>query len=229
MFTKKTKIISLLMAVVLLLCPLQAASAETQKTPEEKIGKQLFEKMERIPDGIFGVFVALDIDRDEIKRQAEKAWGKDFDRKGSRFNNKFLSFEYQYTVEACEKIHKEFMAKTGFTEQDRIVKLWWAGGVLIMANKKQIYRMAQMDEVQYFEYYGLGPVKTRIEKFTCEDALETLQIAVGLRSENWGVVRDVNLDGVTDVSDALLALQSAVGLRTIYWPDPLPFGLDSME
>ena len=37
MFAKKTRIISLLLAAVLLLCPIQAASAET-KTPEEKLG-----------------------------------------------------------------------------------------------------------------------------------------------------------------------------------------------
>ena len=229
MFAKKTRIISLLLAVVLLLCPLQAASAETQKKPEEKFGRYILEKIEEKPNSKFGIFVALDIDRKEIDRQAEKAWGKDFDRNGNRFNNEYLRFEYQYTVEACEKIHKDFMAKIGLTEQDRIVKFWWAGGVLVMVNKEQIYRMAQMDEVQYLEYYGSDPIRTRIEKFTCEDALETLQIAVGSRSEIWGIVRDVNLDGVTDVSDALLALQSAVGLRTIYWPDPLPFGLDSME
>ena len=228
MFAKKTRIISLLLVAVLLLCPLQAASAETQ-TPNEKIGKRLFEDIEKYPDNKFGVLVALDIDRDEIKRQAEKAWGKDFDRKGGRFSNKFLSFEYQYTVEACEKIHKEFMAKTGFTEQDRIVKLWWAGGILVMLNKEQIYRLAQMDEVQYFEYYWSDPLTMRVVNFTCEDALETLQIAVGSRSEILGIVRDVNLDGVTDVSDALLALQSAVGLRTISWPFPLPFGMEDIE
>ena len=58
MFAKKTRIISLLLAVVLLLCPLQAASAETQKTPEEKI-KRLLPVIERNPDGRFGIFVAI--------------------------------------------------------------------------------------------------------------------------------------------------------------------------
>ncbi len=229
MFTKKTKIISLLMAVVLLLCPLQAASAETQKTPEEKIGKYLLEKIEGKPDGRFAVFVALDIDPEEIDRQAEKAWGKDFDRKGNRFNNEFLKFSYRYSVEVCEKTYRDFMGKTGLTEQDRIVKLWWACGILVMVNKEQIYRMAQMDEVQYFEYYGSDPIKTRIENFTCEDALEILQIAVGTRGEVLGHVSDVNLDGTTDVVDALWALQSAVGLRTVSWPYHLPFGMEDIE
>ena len=98
-----------------------------------------------------------------------------------------------------------------------------------MLNKEQIYRLAQMDEVQYFEYYWSDPLTMRVVNFTCEDALETLQIAVGSRSEILGIVRDVNLDGVTDVYDALLALQSAVGLRTISWPFPLPFGMEDIE
>ena len=73
MFAKKTRIISLLLTAMLLLCPLQAASAETQKKPEEKLGKYLLEDIEKYPDGKFGVFVAF-IDYDEIKSQAEQAW-----------------------------------------------------------------------------------------------------------------------------------------------------------
>ena len=228
MFAKKTRIISLLLAVVLLLCPLQAASAETQKTPEEKIGKQLFDIMERIPDGKFGVFVAF-IDRDEIKHQAEKAWGKDFVLSGNRFTNECVNFFYWYKKDAYEKKQSDFMAKMGLNEQDRIVKLWWAEGVLVMLNKEQIYRMAQMDEVQYFDFYWLDPIQTRVVNFTCEDALEILQIAVGTRGEVLGHVSDVNLDGTTDVVDALLALQSAVGLKTVSWPFPLPFGMEDIE
>ena len=91
MLAKKTRIISLLLAVVLLLCPLQAASAETQKTPEEKI-KRLLPVIERNPDGRFGIFVALDIDEDEIKRQAEKAWGKEIYTTANRFTDEGSKF-----------------------------------------------------------------------------------------------------------------------------------------
>lgn len=229
MFAKKTKIISLLLAVVLLLCPLQAASAETQMTPEEKI-KRLLPVIERNPDGRFGIFVALDIDEDEIKRQAEKAWGKEIDTTANRFTDEGSKFHYFFKKSVFEKTQSDFMAKVGLTEQDRIIKLWWAEGVFVMVNKEQIYRMAQMDEVQYFEYYWPDPIKTRVEKFTCEHALKILQLAVGVsNSIDLGYVYDLDLDGTIDVSDALKALQSAVGLRTVYVPDPLPFGWDYFE
>ncbi len=228
MFAKKTRIISLLLAVVLLLCPLQAASAETQKTPEEKIGKQLFEIMERIPDGKFGVLVAF-IDYDKIKSQAEKAWENELEKDGERFANEHDDFCYLFMKDTYKKMQSDFMDKIGLTEQDRIVKLWWAEGVLVMLNKEQIYHLAEMDEVQYFQYYWLDPIQTRVVNFTCEDALEILQIAVGTRGEVLGHVSDVNLDGTTDVVDALWALQSAVGLRTISWPFPLPFGMENIE
>ena len=228
MFAKKTRIISLLLAVVLLLCPLQAASAETQKTPEEKIGKQLFEIMERIPDGKFGVLVAF-IDYDKIKSQAEKAWEKELEKDGERFANEHDDFCYLFMKDTYKKMQSDFMDKIGLTEQDRIVKLWWAEGVLVMLNKEQIYHLAEMDEVQYFQYYWLDPIQTRVVNFTCEDALEILQIAVGTRGEVLGHVSDVNLDGTTDVVDALWALQSAVGLKTVSWPFPLPFGMENIE
>ena len=228
MFAKKTRIISLLLAVVLLLCPLQAASAETL-TPEEKLGKYLREDLEKYPDGKFGVFVALDIDRKEIKSQAEKAWGKEINTTANRFTDEGSKFHYFFKKSVFEKTQSDFMAKVGLTEQDRIIKLWWAEGVLVMLNKEQIYHLAQMDEVQYFQYYWLDPIQTRVVNFTCEDALEILQIAVGTRGEVLGHVSDVNLDGTTDVVDALWALQSAVGLRTISWPFPLPFGMENIE
>ena len=229
MFAKKTRIISLLLAVVLLLCPLQAASAETL-TPEEKLGKYLREDLEKYPDGKFGVFVALDIDRKEIKSQAEKAWGKEINTTANRFTDEGSKFHYFFKKSVFEKTQSDFMAKVGLTEQDRIIKLWWAEGVFVMVNKEQIYRMAQMDEVQYFEYYWSDPIRTRVEKFTCEDALKILQVAVGVsNSIILGHIYDLDLDGTIDVSDALKALQSAVGLRTVYVPDPLPFGMDYME
>ena len=229
MFAKKTRIISLLLAAVLLLCPLQAASAETQ-TPNEKIGKRLFEDIEKYPDNKFGIFVALDIDRDEIKRQAEKAWGKEIDTTANRFTDEGSKFHYFFKKSVFEKTQSDFMAKVGLTEQDRIIKLWWAEGVFVMVNKEQIYRMAQMDEVQYFEYYWSDPIRTRVEKFTCEDALKIFQVAVGVsNSIILGHIYDLDLDGTIDVSDTLKALQSAVGLRTVYVPDPLPFGMDYEE
>ena len=229
MFAKKTRIISLLLAAVLLLCPLQAASAET-KTPEEKLGKYLLEDIEKYPDGKFGIFVALDIDRDEIKRQAEKAWGKEIDTTANRFTDEGSKFHYFFKKSVFEKTQSDFMAKVGLTEQDRIIKLWWAEGVFVMVNKEQIYRMAQMDEVQYFEYYWSDPIRTRVEKFTCEDALKIFQVAVGVsNSIILGHIYDLDLDGTIDVSDTLKALQSAVGLRTVYVPDPLPFGMDYEE
>ena len=228
MFAKKTRIIILLLAVVLLLCPLQAASAETQKTPEEKIGKQLFDIMERIPDGKFGVLVAF-IDYDKIKSQAEKAWEKELEKDGEGFANEHDDFCYLFMKDTYKKMQSDFMDKIGLTEQDRIVKLWWAEGVLVMLNKEQIYHLAEMDEVQYFQYYWLDPIQTRVVNFTCEDALEILQIAVGTRGEVLGHVSDVNLDGTTDVVDALWALQSAVGLKTVSWPFPLPFGMEDIE
>ena len=227
MFAKKTRIISLLLAVVLLLCPIQAASAET-KTPEEKIGKQLFDIMERIPDGKFGVLVAF-IDYDKIKSQAEKAWEKELEKDGEGFANEHDDFCYLFMKDTYKKMQSDFMDKIGLTEQDRIVKLWWAEGVLVMLNKEQIYHLAEMDEVQYFQYYWLDPIQTRVVNFTCEDALEILQIAVGTRGEVLGHVSDVNLDGTTDVVDALWALQSAVGLKTVSWPFPLPFGMENIE
>ena len=228
MFAKKTRIISLLLAAVLLLCPLQAASAET-KTPEEKLGKYLREGIEKNPDGKFGVFVAF-IDYDEIKSQAEKAWEKELEKDGERFADEHDDFCYLFRRDAYKKIQSDFMAKIGLTEQDRIIKLWWADGVFVMVNKEQIYRMAQMDEVQYFEYYWSDPIRTRVEKFTCEDALKILQVAVGVsNSIILGHIYDLDLDGTIDVSDALKALQSAVGLRTVYVPDPLPFGMDYEE
>ena len=229
MFAKKTRIISLLLAAVLLLCPLQAASAETQKTPEEKLGKYLREDIKKNPDGKFGVFVALDIDPEEIDRQAEKAWGKEIDITANRFIDEGSKFHYFFKKSVFEKTQSDFMAKVGLTEQDRIIKLWWADGVFVMVNKEQIYRMAQMDEVQYFEYYWSDPIRTRIEKFTCEDALRILQNSIGVRGQEWGLIYDLDLDGTIDVSDALKALQSAVGLRTVYVPDPLPLGMDYME
>ena len=229
MFAKKTRIISLLLAAVLLLCPLQAASAETQKTPEEKLGKYLREGIEKNPDGKFGVFVAF-IDYDEIKRQAEKAWGKEIDTTANRFTDEGSKFHYFFKKSVFEKTQSDFMAKVGLTEQDRIIKLWWADGVFVMVNKEQIYRMAQMDEVKYFEYYWSDPIRTRVEKFTCEDALKILQVAVGVsNSIDLGLIYDLDLDGTIDVSDALKALQSAVGLRTVYVPDPLPLGMDYEE
>ncbi len=228
MFAKKTRIISLLLAVVLLLCPLQAASAETQKTPEEKIGKQLFDIMERIPDGKFGVLVAF-IDYDKIKSQAEKAWEKELEKDGEGFADEHDDFCYLFMKDTYKKMQSDFMDKIGLTEQDRIVKLWWAEGVLVMLNKEQIYHLAEMDEVQYFDFYWLDPIQTRVVNFTCEDALEILQIAVGTRGEVLGHVSDVNLDGTTDVVDALWALQSAVGLKTVSWPFPLPFGMENIE
>ena len=228
MFAKKTRIISLLLAVVLLLCPLQAASAETQKTPEEKIGKQLFDIMERIPDGKFGVLVAF-IDYDKIKSQAEKAWEKELEKDGEGFADEHDDFCYLFMKDTYKKMQSDFMDKIGLTEQDRIVKLWWAEGVLVMLNKEQIYYLAEMDEVQYFDFYWLDPIQTRVVNFTCEDALEILQIAVGTRGEVLGHVSDVNLDGTTDVVDALWALQSAVGLKTVSWPFPLPFGMENIE
>ena len=228
MFAKKTRIISLLLAVVLLLCPLQAASAETQKTPEEKIGKQLFDIMERIPDGNFGVLVAF-IDYDKIKSQAEKAWEKELEKDGEGFADEHDDFCYLFMKDTYKKMQSDFMDKIGLTEQDRIVKLWWAEGVLVMLNKEQIYHLAEMDEVQYFDFYWLDPIQTRVVNFTCEDALEILQIAVGTRGEVLGHVSDVNLDGTTDVVDALWALQSAVGLKTVSWPFPLPFGMENIE
>ena len=228
MFAKKTRIISLLLAVVLLLCPLQAASAETQKTPEEKIGKQLFDIMERIPDGKFGVLVAF-IDYDKIKSQAEKAWEKELEKDGEGFADEHDDFCYLFMKDTYKKMQSDFMDKIGLTEQDRIVKLWWAEGVLVMLNKEQIYHLAEMDEVQYFDFYWLDPIQIRVVNFTCEDALEILQIAVGTRGEVLGHVSDVNLDGTTDVVDALWALQSAVGLKTVSWPFPLPFGMENIE
>ena len=228
MFAKKTRIISLLLAVVLLLCPLQAASAETQKTPEEKIGKQLFDIMKRIPDGKFGVLVAF-IDYDKIKSQAEKAWEKELEKDGEGFADEHDDFCYLFMKDTYKKMQSDFMDKIGLTEQDRIVKLWWAEGVLVMLNKEQIYHLAEMDEVQYFDFYWLDPIQTRVVNFTCEDALEILQIAVGTRGEVLGHVSDVNLDGTTDVVDALWALQSAVGLKTVSWPFPLPFGMENIE
>ena len=229
MFAKKTRIISLLLAAVLILCPLQAASAETQKKPEEKLGKYLLEDIEKRPDGKFGVFVAF-IDYDEIKSQAEKAWEKEFEKDGEHLAGEHNDFCYLFRKDAYQKIQSDFMAKVGLTEQDRIIKLWWADGVFVMVNKEQIYRMAQMDEVQYFEYYWSDPIKTRVEKFTCEDALKILQVAVGVsNSIILGHIYDLDLDGTIDVPDALKALQSAVGLRTVYVPDPLPFGWDYFE
>ena len=229
MFAKKTKIISLLLTVVLLLCPLQAASAETQ-TVSEKITENLIAGMEENPDGKFGVFVVLNIDDDEIRRQAEKAWGKEIDTTANRFTDEGSKFHYFFKKSVFEKTQSDFMAKVGLTEQDRIIKLWWAEGVFVMVNKEQIYRMAQMDEVQYFEYYWSDPIRTRVEKFTCEDALKILQVAVGVsNSIILGHIYDLDLDGTIDVSDALKALQSAVGLRTVYVPDPLPFGMDYEE
>lgn len=76
MFAKKTRIISLLLAAVLLLCPLQAASAETQ-TVSEKIKANLIEQIEQNPDGKFGVCVALVVNDDEIYRQAKEIWEKE--------------------------------------------------------------------------------------------------------------------------------------------------------
>lgn len=227
MFAKKTRIISLLLAAVLLLCPLQAASAET-KTPEEKLGKYLLEDIEKYPDGKFGVFVAF-IDYDEIKSQAEKAWEKELEKDGERFADEHDDFCYLFMKDTYKKMQSDFMDKIGLTEQDRIVKLWWAEGVLVMLNKEQIYHLAEMDEVQYFDFYWLDPIQTRVVNFTCEDALEILQIAVGTRGEVLGHVSDVNLDGTTDVVDALWALQSAVGLKTVSWPFPLPFGMENIE
>ena len=109
MFAKKTKIISLLLAAVLLLCPLQAASAET-KTPEEKLGKYLLEDIEKYPDGKFGVFVAF-IDYDEIKSQAEKAWEKELEKDGEGFANEHDDFCYLFMKDTYKKMQSDFMDK----------------------------------------------------------------------------------------------------------------------
>ena len=125
MFAKKTKIISLLLAVVLLLCPLQAASAETQ-TPNEKITENLIAGMEKNPDGKFGVFVVLNIDDDEIRRQAKELWEKDTDQ--NIYDNNFDYFHALFQKDAYIKYQNDFMAKAGLTADDRIVELWWALG-----------------------------------------------------------------------------------------------------
>ena len=226
MFAKKTKIISLLLAAVLLLCPLQAASAETQ-TVSEKITENLIAGMEENPDGKFGVFVVLNIDDDEIRRQAKELWEKDIDQ--NTYNN-FEHFHALFQKDAYIKYQNDFMAKAGLTADDRIVELWWSHGEYVVLDKEQIYRIAEMDEVSKMEYKWDYPIKRNVVNHTCENALNILQVYVGLRDVHVdayaSVEYDVNQDWCVDLHDALLALQSAVGLRTLSWPDPLPWGMN---
>ena len=120
MFAKKTRIISLLLAAVLLLCPLQAASAET-KTLNEKIEANLIEQIEQNPDEKFGVYVILDLDNDEIKRQAREIWEKDTDPNKDDFNH----FAAVYEKNFCIGYEDDFLSEAGLTAEDRIMKLWW--------------------------------------------------------------------------------------------------------
>ena len=218
MFAKKTRIISLLLAVVLLLCPLQAASAETQ-TPNEKIEANLIEQIEQKPDEKFGVYVILDLDNDEIKRQAREIWEKDTDPNKDDFNH----FAAVYERNFCIEYEDDFLSEAGLTAEDRIMKLWWALGEYVVLDKEQIYRIAEMDQVKFLRFFGTYPIKMCVYKYTCEDALRILQAAVGLVSSNDGPYFDVNQDWSVDMFDALLALQSAVGLRTISWPEGMAF------
>ena len=98
-----------------------------------------------------------------------------------------------------------------------------------MLDKEQIYRIAEMDEVSKMEYKWDYPIKRNVVNYTCENALNILQVYVGLRDvpvdAYASVEYDVNQDWCVDLHDALLALQSAVGLRTFSWPDPLPWGM----
>ena len=224
MFAKKTKIISLLLAAVLLLCPLQAASAET-KTLNEKIEANLIEQIEQNPDEKFGVYVILDLDNDEIKRQAREIWEKDTDPNKDDFNH----FAAVYEKNFCIEYEDDFLSEAGLTAEDRIMKLWWALGEYVVLDKEQIYRIAEMDEVSKMEYKWDYPIKRNVVNYTCENALNILQVYVGLRDvpvdAYASVEYDVNQDWCVDLHDALLALQSAVGLRTFSWPDPLPWGM----
>ena len=218
MFAKKTRIISLLLAVVLLLCPLQAASAETQM-PNEKIKANLIEQIEQNPDEKFGVYVILDLDNDEIKRQAREIWEKDTDPNKDDFNH----FAAVYERNFCIEYEDDFLSEAGLTAEDRIMKLWWALGEYVVLDKEQIYRIAEMDQVKFLRFFGTYPINICVYKYTCEDALRILQAAVGLVSSNDGPYFDVNQDLSVDTFDALLALQSAVGLRTISWPEGMAF------
>ena len=226
MFTKKTRIISLLLAAVLILCPLQAALAETQ-TANEKITENLIAGMEKNPDGKFGVFVVLNIDDDEIRRQAKELWEKDTDQ--NIYDNNFDYFHALFQKDAYIKYQNDFMAKAGLTADDRIVELWWSHGEYVVLDKEQIYRIAEMDEVSKMEYKWAYPIKRNVVNYTCENALNILQVYVGLRDVPVDVYAsveyDVNQDWYVDPLDAMLALQSAVGLRTFSWPDPLPWGM----
>ena len=218
MFAKKTRIISLLLTVVLLLCPLQAASAETQ-TLNEKIEANLIEQIEQNPDEKFGVYVILDLDNDEIKRQAREIWEKDTDPNKDDFNH----FAAVYERNFCIEYEDDFLSEAGLTAEDRIMKLWWALGEYVVLDKEQIYRIAEMDQVKFLRFFSMYPIKMCVYKYTCEDALRILQAAVGLVSSNEGPYFDVNQDWSVDTFDALLALQSAVGLRTISWPEGMAF------
>ena len=218
MFAKKTRIISLLLAAVLLLCPLQAASAET-KTLNEKIEANLIEQIEQNPDEKFGVYVILDLDNDEIKRQAREIWEKDTDPNKDDFNH----FAAVYERNFCIEYEDDFLSEADLTAEDRIMKLWWALGEYVVLDKEQIYRIAEMDQVKFLRFFSKYPIKMCVYKYTCEDALRILQATVGLVSSNEGPYFDVNQDWSVDTFDALLALQSAVGLRTISWPEGMAF------
>ena len=217
MFAKKTRIISLLLTVVLLLCPLQAASAETQ-TPNEKIKANLIEQIEQNPDGKFGVCVALVVNDDEIYRQAKEIWEKETVHQEDSVSELFWKMKRDF----YPKYRNEFLDAAGLTAEDRIMDLLSSYEYLIL-DKEQIYRIAELDQVKSLDFFASYPIKMSVIEFTCEDALHILQAAVGLRMVELGPRCDVNQDGITDVVDALLALQSAVGLRTISWPEGMAF------
>ena len=168
----------------------------------------------------------MNIDDDEIRRQAKELWEKDIDQ--NTYNN-FEHFHALFQKDAYIKYQNDFMAKAGLTADDRIVELWWSHGEYVVLDKEQIYRIAEMDEVSKMEYKWDYPIKRNVVNYTCENALNILQVYVGLRDvpvdAYASVEYDVNQDWCVDLHDALLALQSAVGLRTFSWPDPLPWGM----
>ena len=132
MFAKKTRIISLLLAAVLLLCPLQAASAETQ-TVSEKIKANLIEQIEQNPDEKFGVYVILDLDNDEIKRQAREIWEKDTDPNKDDFNHFAAVYERNFCIEYEDDFIKLKIGKqmVKFTGQNLQIKCMTGENVII--------------------------------------------------------------------------------------------------